>query len=264
MGLTRAGAWLTGKLALPQTAGCDVDDPHTTALRREIIRSKPFLKRVYEDWYRAIEAALPSGGAPILELGAGAGFMREMVPRLIASDILHVPGIALVADATRLPLADGSLRAIVMTNVLHHLPDVRAFFAEAARCVRPGGAIVMVEPWVSPWSSFIYRRVHTEPFEPGAAEWALPNGGPLSAANGALPWILFERDRTRFERECSPWRVEQVAPHMPFRYLISGGVSLRALAPAFTYAWWRGFERLLTPLMPRLAMFATIVVTRTA
>jgi len=51
---------------------------------------------------------------------------------------------------------------------------------------------------------------------------------------------------------------------MPFRYLVSGGVSSRALAPAFTYAGWRGFERLLTPLMPRLAMFATIVVTRTA
>jgi hypothetical protein len=41
-------------------------------------------------------------------------------------------------------------------------------------------------------------------------------------------------------------------------------VSLRSLAPAFTYGGWRALEQLLTPLMPRLAMFATIVVTRTA
>jgi SAM-dependent methyltransferase len=263
MGLTPGGAWLTGKLALPATAGRDVDDPETTTLRREIIRSKPFLKRIYEDWYQTIEEALPDGDAPVLELGAGAGFMRERVPGLIASDILHVPGIALVADATGLPLADNSLRAIVMTNVLHHLPDVRAFFAEAARCVQPGGAIVMIEPWVTPWSSFVYRRVHTEPFEP-AAGWTLPDGGPLSGANGALPWILFERDREMFERECPAWRIRRVAPQMPFRYLVSGGVSLRALAPAFTYAGWRAFERALTPLMRQLAMFATIVVTRHA
>jgi hypothetical protein len=245
MGLTRGGAWLAGKLALPATKGCDVDDPRTTALRRQIIEGKPFLKNVYEDWYRAIAAALPAGDGPVLELGAGAGFMRQRVPRLIASDILHVPTIALVADATRLP------------------PDVRAFFLEAARCVKPGGALVMIEPWVTAWSSFVYRRVHAEPFEP-AAGWSIAGHGPLSGANGALPWIVFERDRAVFEREFPAWQVRRIEPQMPFRYLLSGGVSLRSLAPAFTYVGWRRFEQLLTPLMPQLAMFATIVVTRTA
>jgi len=46
--------------------------------------------------------------------------------------------------------SDGSLRAIVMTDVLHHIPNVESFFAEAARCVRPGGVIVMIEPWLTP------------------------------------------------------------------------------------------------------------------
>jgi SAM-dependent methyltransferase len=263
MGLSRGGAWLTGKLALPVTAGLDVDDPRTTVLRREIIQRKPFLKHVYEDWYRTIAAALPPGDAPVLELGAGGGFMRQRVPRVIASDILQVPAIALVADATRLPFAAGSLRGVVMTNVLHHLPDVRAFFDDAARCVMPGGVLVMIEPWVTAWSSFVYRRWHAEPFDP-AAGWSMARRGPLSGANGALPWILFERDRAAFEREFPAWRVRDVRPQMPFRYLVSGGVSMRALAPAFTYRGWRALEQCLSPLLPRLAMFATIVVTRTA
>jgi 2-polyprenyl-3-methyl-5-hydroxy-6-metoxy-1,4-benzoquinol methylase len=48
-----------------------------------------------------------------------------------------------------------SLRGIVMTNVLHHIPDARAFLKEAARCLHPGGVIAMIEPWVSPWSRLI-------------------------------------------------------------------------------------------------------------
>ena len=35
-------------LALPATRGLDLDAPETTALRREIVRGKPFLRAVYE------------------------------------------------------------------------------------------------------------------------------------------------------------------------------------------------------------------------
>ena len=185
-------------------------------------------------------------------------------PRLIASDILHVPTIALVADATRLPFAAASLRGVVMTNVLHHLPDVRAFFLEAARCVKPGGALVMIEPWVTAWSSFVYRSFHDEPFEPQAERWEFDGGGRLTAANGALPWIVFHRDRAAFEREFPEWRVDAVdlSVGSPFRYLLSGGVSLNALTPDGSFAVWRLIERVFLPFMSHWAMFAVIRLTR--
>ncbi len=41
-----------------------------------------------------------------------------------------------------------------------------------------------------------------------------------------------------------------------------GGVSLRGLAPAATYPLWRGFERALSPMAGRLAMFAHVVLER--
>jgi SAM-dependent methyltransferase len=149
-----------------------------------------------------------------------------------------------------------------MTNVFHHLARPRRFLAEAARCVRPGGALALIEPWVTPWSQLIYTRLHHEPFAPGATSWEFPPSGPLSGANGALPWIVFERDRARLLAEFPAWRLREVTPIMPLRYLLSGGVSLRSLMPGWSFGLWRGAEGLLEPYMGDLAMFARIVLIR--
>lgn len=246
----------------PLTRGLDIDDPQTTMLRRAIIAEKPFLRQVYAEWYAGIAAELPMVPGPVLELGSGAGFLGAVVPGLIATDIFPCPNLDAVADGHGLPVADGSLRAIVMTNVFHHLAQPRRFLAEAARCVRPGGALVMVEPWVTPWSRLIYTRLHHEPFAPELATWEFPSSGPLSGANGALPWIVFQRDRARLAAEFPAWKLRSVDTMMPFRYLLSGGVSLRALMPGWSFGLWSGVERVLEPWMGRLAMFARVVLVR--
>jgi ubiquinone/menaquinone biosynthesis C-methylase UbiE len=122
----------------------------------------------------------------------------------------------LVLDAHVLPFQSRSLRAIVMTDVLHHLPQVHRFFIEAGRCVQPGGVMAMIEPWVASWSRFVYTRFHHEPFRPDAQTWEFPTTGPVSGANGALPWLIFHRDRGIFESELSMWEVEAIEPIMPF------------------------------------------------
>jgi SAM-dependent methyltransferase len=250
-------------LAEPLTRGLDLDDPRTTELRREILRRKTFLRKIYAEWYAAIAAAVPAGDAPVLELGSGAGFLKDHIPEAITSDVFPCPGVDRVVDAQQLEFATGSLRAIVMIDVLHHLPQVRRFFAEAARCVRPGGVVVMIEPWLTAWSKLVYARLHHEPFDTAARQWEFPLSGPLSGANGALPWIVFRRDRAQFEREFPEWRIQSVAPRMPMRYLLSGGMSVRSLVPGWTFGVWRWAEGALGPLMDYLAMFALIVLART-
>lgn len=252
--------WLTH----PLTRGMELDDPRTTALRRRIVREKRFLRLLYEEWYALIAASLPDGAGRVVELGSGAGFLEEIIPERIATDILLVPGIDLMADAERLPFRDASLRALVMTNLLHHVRSPHRCLTEAARCVRPGGVLSAVEPWVSPWSRIVYRRLHHEPFDPEAKDWELPRGGPLSNANGALPWILFERDRERFGQEFPQWELARLHPMMPFRYLLSGGVSMKSLSPGWSFSGWTWFERMLQPAMGGLAMFAQIVLRRTS
>jgi SAM-dependent methyltransferase len=246
----------------PATRGMSVDDPHTTLARRDVLKRKAFLRKVYLEWYDLLRAVLPDGPGRVLELGSGAAFLKDLVPSLVTSEVVAWEGVSLVADARSLPLSGGSLKAVVMTNVFHHVGDARAFLREAARAVRSGGVVAMIEPWVTAWSRFVYGRLHDEPFLPETPDWEFRGEGPLSSANGALPWIVFERDRERFEAEFPEWRVESVRPLMPLRYLLSGGLSMRSLMPGAAFGFWRAVERAATPVMGRVAMFAMIVLRR--
>ena len=181
---------------------------------------------------------------------------------MITSEVCFFPSVHIIFDGQAMPFRNASLRGVAMVNVLHHVPDVRRLFEEASRCLKPGGRVVAIEPWVSSWSRLVYTRLHHEPFDACSEEWAFPKGGRLSAANGALPWIVFERDRQRWEAEFPDLQVKLIRRIMPFRYLVSGGIATRNLMPSFFFPFWRGVERLLDPFMSRVAMFALIVIER--
>jgi SAM-dependent methyltransferase len=249
-------------LAHPLTRGLSIDSPETTELRRQIIRGNGFLEQIYREWCEAICRHLPDVPGEVLELGSGGGVLADYIPGAITSEVFPCSGIRMVADGRSLPLASGSLRAIALVDVLHHIPEVRGFFREAERCLVPGGAVIMLEPWVSRWSRFVYTRFHHEPFQSESPDWSFPEQGPLSGANIALPWMVFERDRALFETEFPKLRIEQVQPLMPFRYLVSGGVSMRGLMPRATTPLWRAIEKSLEPWMRHWAMFALILLRR--
>jgi SAM-dependent methyltransferase len=249
-------------LAHPLVRDLHLHDPRITERRRAIIQDNGFLRRIYDEWYRMAAACIPEGPGRVLEVGSGAGFLADYIPGLISSEVFLCPGIDLVFDARRLPFASAALKAIAMVDVFHHIPDSRIFLREAQRCLRPGGSMVMIEPWVSAWSRAVYTRFHHEPFDPAAQEWTFPDTGPLSGANNALPWIVFERDRRQFEAEFPELEIQAVRPIMAFRYLVSGGVSLRQLMPAASFGLWRSLESALFSAPARWPMFVFIHVRR--
>ena len=251
-------------LSHPLTRGLDIDAPETTLRRRDLIKKKGFLRKFYQDCYRSIVRALPgTTEGPVLELGSGSGFIKAYIPDCITSEVFQLPDIDIVLDGQRLPFVDESLRAIVMLDVFHHLPRAKSFFKEAGRCIKDGGCIAMIEPWKTTWSHLIYTYLHHEPFDSEALEWEFPLGGPLSSANSALPWIVFERDRRIFEREFPEWNITSIQRHSPFCYLLSGGVSLRSFAPGWLYPCCRAMECITQPWMKYLAMFAIVVLVKT-
>ncbi|MEW6530021.1 MAG: methyltransferase domain-containing protein [Thermodesulfobacteriota bacterium] len=255
---------LSTLLAHPLTRGLNIDDAQSTLLRRRIIKEKAFLHKIYLEWYDWIVQSLPAGDEPVLELGSGGGFLSELAPDVIASDVFYLPNVSIVLDAHCLPFKRNSLRAIAMVDVLHHLSRSPQFFCEAMRCVRREGRIVMIEPWVTPWSTWVYTNFHHEPFDPNTPDWEFNSTGPLSGANEALPWILFYRDRNRFQEQFPGWRIQNLEVFMPFRYVLAGGVSLRSFVPGPAFRPLTFIEKLLNRWMHLLGMFCQIVLVKSA
>lgn len=246
-----------GTLGEVLRASAHLDDPRTTVQRRGKLSVDGYLRRLYQHWYRLIIDALPAVPGDVLELGSGGGFLAELIPDLRTSDVMALPGVEMQVDARSIPFPDNSLRAIVGTNVLHHVPQIERFLSEAERTLVAGGRLVFVEPWPTPLSRLVYRHLHHEPFDE-TRDWSIPPGGPLTAANGALPWIVLQRDRTRFLREFPSLRVLGRSTLMPVSYLASGGVERQWPLPGWMFGLLRTIER----PADFMGLFALIVIER--
>ncbi|MGH0032541.1 MAG: methyltransferase domain-containing protein [Myxococcota bacterium] len=241
-----------------------LNDPQRVDAIRRCIRGKPALVRWYREGYAKWAEGLsrcPADGV-VLELGSGAGFAREVVPDLVTSDVLPYEGVDRVVDATALPFGDGTLRAILGLNVFHHIEDVSAFLREAERCLAVGGRVFLIDQHVGWISRPILAHAHHEPFDAETRDWSFASEGPLSSANGALAWIVFERDRERFAREHPGLRLERYAPHSPLRYFWCGGLRPWSLLPGFAFPLATALDRALVALSPRFGSFVDVELVR--
>jgi SAM-dependent methyltransferase len=246
-------------LKLPELRDVEsLDDPAVTLLHARIIQKKPFLKRVYIDFYRQFAELVPETQDKILvELGSGGGFIKEVINNVITSEVVELPNVDKVFSALEMPFENASVDAFFMIDVLHHLSEPRVFFTEALRCLKDKGKVIMIEPANTLFSRFIYKNFHHEPFDV-RANWELEQTGRLSQSNGAIPWIIFTRDRQIYEQEFPSLKIISIRNHTPLRYTLSGGLTLRQLLPSFAYTPVKVLEYLLSPLNNLLGMFQTI------
>ena len=239
-----------------------LDDPKTTLAHRDIILQKPFLKQLYLDWYKVfIEKSKKIKNGRYLEIGSGGGFLKEVFPEVITSDILSLPDVDMVFSAEQMPFGENELASIMMLNVFHHIPKPHLFLKEAERTLVKGGIIIMTEPANSTLGRFIYKRFHHEPFDENAGR-EIEAGNPLSNSNQALPYIYFERDLPTFKNDFPHLKIRSVSYHSPFSYVISGGVSRSAMLPYFMYSFVKAGEWLLSPFSKQLGLFCTVEIEK--
>ncbi len=206
--------------------------PEWFEAQSQMLGGKPLVRRCYDMWYRALlddVDSSPEGGA-VVELGSGLSYLRTLRPSIITSDVV-AGDVDVVLDGRFLPFADGSVRALMLTHVFHHIPDISLFLAEAERTLKPGGVISIVDCAHTGLGRLFFGKIHPEPYNWKTERWDFPAGHTMLDSNQALTWLVFVRDRVRFERQFPALRIEGPRFLPWFSYLASGGVNLRSFVP---------------------------------
>ena len=252
----------------PTVPAGDRTPAEVIAARNVAYAARPLLRAVYRQALAAIGREL-APGARTVEIGGGSGMAREFLPGLLVTDLVATPHVDLVADATRLPFAAASLDNLIGIDCLHHLPRPGALFAEANRVLRPGGRLVLIEPYISPASRLAFALAHPEPVDLAADP--LPDddrpvfapGRPF-AANQAIPTLLFFRHRARLAARFPALALRTARRMSTVAYPLSGGFSQPSPVPAWAAGAVWALERLTAPLAPLLAFRLLVTLERTA
>jgi len=234
--------------------------------RKHIFSRKPALRRLYEEVYREYARCIEKGSQNgiVVEIGSGTGFIKNIIPQALASDIEDYVGLDMVFDAHDMPFENESISTLLLHNVFHHLRDVECFFFEAQRCLVSEGRILIADQYCGFFSRFILKYVHFENFDDKTIKWQFDSHDPLIDANGALPYLVFQRDIHMFEQKYPRLAVERVVPHSPLRYWFAGGLKRWSLLPNFLFGHATSFDHFLLKINSKFGSFVFIELKKKA
>jgi len=168
-GLASEGAPVAAKLLkranMVERAGEDWRPPlliRETDLSSGIIaRVRRFFDLQAGSIWRDISAILPEARGVVLDVGCGAQPYRGLVHPLAtyrgidtyaANDNFgyQAPGSEIFSGDTW-PVADESVDVILCTETLEHVFDTKRFLNELARCLKPGGLVLITVPFAARW-----------------------------------------------------------------------------------------------------------------
>jgi SAM-dependent methyltransferase len=249
-----------------RTVAIDTQAQEQLLRHRRIWEQKPILRHVYNDEFFARLLTFQKPGGISVEVGAGPGFFKQFAPQILSTDLIWCPWLDAIADAQQLPF-----RAWIVTNVfgldmLHHLATPMTFLSEVSRTLIPGGRLILVEPWITPFSYFIFRFLHQERCDLSETPWlsnehrAIPEKRAFDG-NQAIPYILFgPKHRSRTLSSLPDLKLLALEPFCLFAYLLSGGFKPLNLLPESLYAALSKFERATSPLWRRIAALRVLLV----
>jgi SAM-dependent methyltransferase len=244
-------------------------DNHAQQLLAEHRRAwqrKPAVRRIYrEEFFSRLLSFRRQGGVSV-EVGAGPGFLKETSPEVISTDLIWSPWLDAVTDAHHLPFKSTSVTNIVGLDILHHLATPMDFLKEAERVLVTGGRLILVEPWVTPFSYLVYHYMHQEdcdlrvrPLDGEAMRWATEKRA--FDGNQAIPYLLFAPRALAATLAALPGLQPLVIePFCLFAYLLSFGFKRISLLPEAFYPLVSKLEQATLPLWRSTAALRVLIV----
>jgi len=232
---------------------------------RSVWAQKPVLRRLYVEQFYALLLENLAPGTTSVEIGSGPGLLDEIDPSIIRTDILYSKHINCVTDAHHLPFASGSVDNLLGLDVLHHFSQPVLFLREAARVLRPQGRLVMVEPWITPFSQLIYTYLHQETCDLSVQPWVenieqfAPNKKAFDG-NAAIPYLLATKGREAVDGAVPELELTTVYRFSSLTYLLSLGFKPASFLPNAAYPLLYSVEKATRPLWQQAAALRALLV----
>jgi SAM-dependent methyltransferase len=135
------------------TAAPVEEDSKYVRIAREMIASEGIVPRVQAF---AKQYGLTEPGKKVLEVGAGTGYLQDVVPDYVGLDIspsarryFHKPFVE--ASATEMPFRDNEFDGLWTIWVLEHVPKPEHALNEIRRVVKDGGVLYLKPAWFCKW-----------------------------------------------------------------------------------------------------------------
>ncbi len=135
--------------------------------RRRVQGARAWIRKLYPPepvYVNPLAPPLPAP-RPGLNLWIGGGGLE--LPGFVNVDVAAVPGVDVIANASRLPFGESTCDSIACLALLEHVIDPERVVEEIHRALKPGGEAQIVVPFCHPYHAYPadYSRFSRERLE---------------------------------------------------------------------------------------------------
>ncbi|MBP7845078.1 MAG: class I SAM-dependent methyltransferase [Proteobacteria bacterium] len=216
-------------------------------INRDIWNQKELLRKVYSEFYNLFKTNLsnPAHGLH-LELGSGSGQIKEFIPECTTSDLFENSWVDRKENAYELQFEDQSVDNLLLLDVFHHLKYPGLALEEFFRVLKPGGRVLVIDPYISLLGKVVYGVFHPEPVASAdMIEW-FPKDKNFEhnyyAAQGNFYRVFFSGE---FSSKIHNWKIVMKKRLSSLSYVASGGFGKAQLYPLRAYPLMKKLDRIL-------------------